>query len=258
MSEVQDIIPPNSRLIPGAKNYRADIHGAVWSRFSRAKGERRIGQWTEKKLSAYKSGYLYVCLSMDNGTVRRESVHALVLKTFVGPCPPGMEACHSPDRNPANNHLCNLRWDTHESNVADKFEHGTIAYGEDVRSAKLTEADIPAIFRLYRDGLNERQIGEIYNVTGGNIDLVLHRKSWGHVSVDEELLYVPRRGRGRVSHPNAKLKDSDIVEIFRRSKSGETQEAISRLFGVSPQRISKILLRTVWKHVTLPSDLLSP
>jgi hypothetical protein len=29
-------------------------------------------------------------------------VHRLVLAAFVGPCPPGMEACHFPDRDPMN------------------------------------------------------------------------------------------------------------------------------------------------------------
>ena len=62
-------------------------------------------------------------LSRD-GQMQRPQVHRLVLETFVGPCPAGMEACHN-DGNPANNRLENLRWDTGSENMRDKRRHGT-------------------------------------------------------------------------------------------------------------------------------------
>ena len=52
-------------------------------------------------------------------------IHRLVLEAFIGPCPEGMECCHFPDRDPSNNRLENLRWDTHKANVADSIKHGT-------------------------------------------------------------------------------------------------------------------------------------
>jgi hypothetical protein len=51
-------------------------------------------------------------------------VHILVLNAFTGPCPPGMEGCHS-NGDATNNRLDNLRWDTHISNVQDSIRHGT-------------------------------------------------------------------------------------------------------------------------------------
>lgn len=45
-------------------------------------------------------------------------VHHLVLEAFVGPRPPGMEACHF-DGNAQNNRLENLRWGTSAENKAD-------------------------------------------------------------------------------------------------------------------------------------------
>jgi hypothetical protein len=67
-----------------------------------------------------KGGYYRVCLD-KNGKVRSFLVQRLVLETFVGPCPDGMEACHYPDSNKANNALSNLRWDTRLENVKDKI-----------------------------------------------------------------------------------------------------------------------------------------
>lgn len=68
-------------------------------------------------------GYLQVHLSMD-GARRFRSVHRLVLETFVGPCPEGMEACHGPGGQ-MDNRLVNLRWDTSGSNQLDKQRDGT-------------------------------------------------------------------------------------------------------------------------------------
>lgn len=51
-------------------------------------------------------------------------VHRLVLEAFVGPCPEGMECCHN-DGDYRNNHLTNIRWDTHVNNMRDSIQHGT-------------------------------------------------------------------------------------------------------------------------------------
>lgn len=59
-------------------------------------------------------GYLQVNLWKE-GVGKKLYVHRLVLETFVGPCPPGMQCLHKDD-NPANNHLSNLSWGTPAAN----------------------------------------------------------------------------------------------------------------------------------------------
>ena len=68
-------------------------------------------------------GHLYVNLNRG-GTPTRGSVHRLVMLTFVGPCPAGMEVCHQ-NGTPEDDRLTNLRYDTHANNMLDKNEHGT-------------------------------------------------------------------------------------------------------------------------------------
>lgn len=51
-------------------------------------------------------------------------VHKLVLEAFVGPRPPGLEACHN-NGDGMDNRLSNLRWDTHQANMDDQLKHGT-------------------------------------------------------------------------------------------------------------------------------------
>lgn len=69
--------------------------------------------------------YLHVCLT-KKGRHRTVKVHHLVLKTFVGPRPEGMQGCHN-DGNRVNNRLSNLRWDTQSANQLDAVRHGTHA-----------------------------------------------------------------------------------------------------------------------------------
>lgn len=63
------------------------------------------------------SGHLSVVLGHGAAGV---TIHSLVMLAFVGPCPAGTEICHN-DRNPENNHLSNLRYDTRASNLKDEY-----------------------------------------------------------------------------------------------------------------------------------------
>jgi hypothetical protein len=68
-------------------------------------------------------GYCSVGLYRGGQCIRR-AVHTLVLTAFLGPPPPGMEACHGPGGR-ADNRLVNLRWDTHRENIWDSIIAGT-------------------------------------------------------------------------------------------------------------------------------------
>ena len=68
-------------------------------------------------------GHLFVNLSVDGKRCVR-LVHLLVLQTFVGPRPDGMEGCHN-NGDPSDNRLVNLRWDTKSENTKDRVRHGT-------------------------------------------------------------------------------------------------------------------------------------
>ena len=70
-----------------------------------------------------KGSSMLVSLCRD-GKQKTFTVHGLVLRTFVGPPPPGMECCHA-DGDVTNNRMSNLRWDTHAANEDDKRKHGT-------------------------------------------------------------------------------------------------------------------------------------
>lgn len=75
----------------------------------------------------------------------------MVLETFRGPCPPGLEGCHG-DGDGFHNELANLRWDTHQSNMQDAIDHGTFVPPPRARGAKLrTRRAIRAAVHLSGD-----------------------------------------------------------------------------------------------------------
>lgn len=74
------------------------------------------------KTNRHTAGYPWVTLCRD-GAKRRMFVHRLVLETFVGTAPDGMQACHYNDV-PDDNRLANLRWDTASANGLDKVRNG--------------------------------------------------------------------------------------------------------------------------------------
>jgi NUMOD4 motif/HNH endonuclease len=109
-------------------------------------------------------------------------VHRLVLFAFVGPCPEGMEACHFPDRNPSNNNLSNLRWDTPKSNQGDRVIHKTDNRGIRNPRVRFTEAQILEIRRLCAEKkLTQTQIAEMFGTKQSTINSIYMRYNWKHI-----------------------------------------------------------------------------
>lgn len=147
-------------------------------------GQMRIKEKIIKPWKGNKCGHLYVSLSDNTQIQKKLLVHRLVLETFVGPCPQGMECCHFPDRNVTNNQLENLRWDTSKSNTEDMKKHGIscraksynhVPKGENHPHAKLTDKQIKIILQekakgergtgrrlAKRFGVSESTICDIY------------------------------------------------------------------------------------------------
>jgi len=158
------------KKIPGFENYSIDESGKVWSRPRKgARAGKILKPWATK-------GHLLVRLYKDKKPYTRY-VHRLVLETFVGPCPEGLEGCHN-DGNPAYNYLDNLRWDTRTSNRKDDIKHGVRPCGEAIVSAKLTELDVRWIRYLKKAGIYIKTLAEVYGVTCRNIELIVKRKTW--------------------------------------------------------------------------------
>ncbi len=165
---------------PEWTRYLVGTDGSVWSR------GRWNGRWKKLTLIVDRDGYHRVNLYDGGGGqdryygMRQFIVHRLVLETFFGPCPEGMEARHK-DGNPANNAVGNLAWGTSAQNQQDRIVHGTMPRGENHRSAKLTESDVRAIRELSVSGCGPTMLAKRFGVCVSAIHRAKTGKSWRHL-----------------------------------------------------------------------------
>ena len=111
--------------------------------------------------------YAVVGLCHPGEPTRLYLVNRLVLEAFVGPCPGGMESCHW-DGDGLNNHLSNLRWDTHKANHKDTVRQGRFKpviprRGERHPNSKLTDGQRATIRQ--REGQTLKQMADEFGVS---------------------------------------------------------------------------------------------
>lgn len=157
------------RVIQGASGYYALVSGYLVS--------IKNGIRTLKPERRKCDGRARYTIMQDDGRRRRTYGSVFMLEAWVGPRPEGMEACHN-NGNCRDDSLKNLRWDTTVGNKADMVAHGTRLRGENINTAKLTEADVREIRRI---GPPLRQHAERHHVTEALICAILKRKVWKHV-----------------------------------------------------------------------------
>lgn len=138
-------------------------------------GSFRMAKGKILKQSIQIGGYKQVWL--QNGGAKKSLVHRLVLETFVGLCPPGMECCHN-DGNPWNNNVSNLRWDTFSSNMEDKRKHGKTRIGSSHQNTELREEDVLRIRKMQRKPI---EIARLFGISRNAVYKILHRRSWCHI-----------------------------------------------------------------------------
>lgn len=181
MSVSDNTIPAEFRVIAGFPRYAIDENGTVISVCSR-NGRGKDRPWANAscvKPGIDSDGYQIVSLCHD-GHKRTKSVHTLVLKTFIGPCPDGM-VCRHLDGNQNNNHVSNLAWGTPYENSQDMVLHGTSTPGEKHGMGKLTASDVLAIRARAASGESQTSIAKDFPVTQSNVSLIVRRRKWKHI-----------------------------------------------------------------------------
>lgn len=159
------------RLIPNHPCYLISKTGRVWST---RPYRGNAGHWLRPTLTP--DGYERVKL----GGVQPHLIHRLVLETYVGPQPAGMEACHN-DGNKRNNHLGNLRWDTRQSNIHDAIQHGThncIRLGDAHTCSKLREREVRAMRDFFHQGISVAFLSSLYACNYHTAWKAIHGPNW--------------------------------------------------------------------------------
>lgn len=105
------------------------------------------------------------------------TVHDLVMLTFEGPKPKGMEVLHK-DGVKINNRFSNLRYGTRSENAKDKFAHGyVIPKGFNNWSSKLSRPQVRWVLNN-KNKLSMRAMGRALGVGHGVISNVIKGKTY--------------------------------------------------------------------------------
>jgi hypothetical protein len=183
-----DKTPERWLPIPGFPGYDVSDQGRVRS-YRRKIG--RTGGGYEWILDNYpqticnprpdKDGYLYITLRAGNNKSTRR-IHRLVLETFVGQRPPGLQ-CRHRDGIRAHNFLINLTWGTPKENSADTKLHGNTPNqrGMNGPAAKLTDDQVLKIRELYAHGHFQKDIGKMFGICQPTVHKIVHRQRWTHI-----------------------------------------------------------------------------
>jgi hypothetical protein len=216
--------------IPGHDGYEASDLGRIRSLYYGDRGHGRIRRRIPRILSSHpnKHGYIRVCLSTP--TRDSYSAHALVLLTFVGPCPAGLEACHW-DGNGTNNRLDNLRWDTRLHNHADQKRHGTRIAGEHHPNTTLTEQEVLEIRRLWAAGTNSPTLAAMFHVSYQTTWRIAVGKSWTETASGS-----PYRRR-------PSLSDETILSLYQQYEAGTTVRELTQLYHIPESSMYSLLNR---------------
>lgn len=168
--------------IPGFDDYLIDKHGNVYS--SKRNSWNTTGK--PKRLKAWKNkGYKYVSLYDSNGNAIKKSVARLILITFIGEAPNGMETCHN-NGIKDDNRLINLRWDTKKANSADciKHQNNYMKPGENHPKAKLNELQVRIILAYLKLDTSfgcHKFLKACFNCSYSTLSDIKYKRTWRHL-----------------------------------------------------------------------------
>lgn len=175
--------------------------------------------------------------------IERTPLATLILETFVGPRPKGMQVRHFPDRTPQNCRLDNLRWGTRKQNMTDKLFHGTDARGTKSPNSKLKESDIPAIHKEYKKGKSVKSIANTYAVDIKTIYSVLRKESYKNTQPKGKT-ELQKKGQYQ-----AKLTNEQVLNLLDLFKKGTSIPELTKIFPVNRRSARSIIEGESYKWV---------
>lgn len=227
------------RDIPGFPDYQASTCGRIWTR--RESGHNGAASWSPWRpmspcryhATKGRNPYLGVNLWRD-GKVYPRKVHRLILETFVGPCPPGMQ-CRHLNGNASDNRLENLRWGTPKENTEDTDRLGMRrpAVGARIASAKLTAGDVAAIRLAWIAGESPTRLGRQYGLSRASVIAAATGVTWAHVPM-------PKGERKRINR--RPLSEAEREQACAWKREGLSQREIARRLNIDPSAVSRLIV----------------
>ncbi|WNL63116.1 HNH homing endonuclease [Citrobacter phage Ci1] len=145
----------------------------------------RVFSKRSNKILKYSRSGLYLAISTKlNGRGKSTclKIHRLVAEAFI-PNPNNFSVVNHKDGNKHNNHVDNLEWCTQKENMIHAFDTGLKVpiVGVDMYNSKLSEQDVRDIRRLWKEGVSQVKLKNMFNVSKTTIQGVIHRKTYKNI-----------------------------------------------------------------------------
>lgn len=165
--------------VPGFPGYEASLDGEVRSYYRKQKIPGVAGDKTTweivrdippRILGSVDKPRLPIILYDEHGKRHQLPIYHVVLITFVGQRPGGMECCHA-DGNPANNAVSNLRWDTRRNNILDipRKERRAMAARAAQNRTLVDDSTFQEIMHRLNNGAVGRHLAQEFGVSESTI-----------------------------------------------------------------------------------------
>lgn len=131
------------------------------------------------------NGYMKITLRRNSAEQKTALVHRLVAAAFIGEAGAGMQVNHK-NGDKTDNRLANLEYITPAGNHAHGVEvlgHAPLhpGTGSGHHQAKLREADVLEIRRLYACGAHPKDIAKRFHIVRTSVYPIVNRKTWRHI-----------------------------------------------------------------------------
>lgn len=138
----------------------------------------------------FNRGYFKVNLHKDS-VQKLWQVHQLVAYSFLGDPPAGLIVLHGPAGCRCNS-LTNLSYGTHKQNSQDRLRDGTLPFGTDVHTCKLSEEQVLDIFhaKLSRS-FSRKALAAKHNISEACVKAIRSGRNWGWLTSPHADLAAP-------------------------------------------------------------------
>lgn len=134
----------------------------------------------EKILSQGKKRYCNVVFSVEANR-KTFLVHRLVGNAFI-PNPENKPTINHKKGNRKDNRKTSLEWNTIKENANHSYDIGlSKTHSEKHHSAKLKNSDIPNIIEKCKNGLTQREVSKLYNVSESTISVIMTKRKWNRI-----------------------------------------------------------------------------
>jgi uncharacterized protein YerC len=172
---------------------------------------------------------------------KNKASHRIVYALVYGECPSDLTIDHI-DCNKDNNSIENLRLLTRSENSSRGNIYKVMPSGEDVSTAKVTNAQVLEMYKLFEEFKTNAEIAELFTLHERYISLIRHGKRWKKLYKDYGKTFPD-------SFTETTTTYSQVEEAWYLITLGLTNKDIAAATGIEVSTVSRIRHKKLFKNL---------